>query len=387
MKIGILTYHQAINYGAVLQAYALANEIKSKFPLCEVEIIDYEHKNRKFFKKKIVLVFALKRSIKEAMQKKKQIAIFKKFINEYLPLSPKRITDERVLKKYILSNIDIVVVGSDAVFNWNDIGIPNPYFLEGYNIKFKLAYAASSHLQRYMGIDEAERKYLENSLNSFNYIGVRDESTKSFVMQYVEKKEKVFHNCDPSIFLELSFSTCELELKLRKHKFALNKKTVFIMLMNKHYGEFVKQYFSKEYQIVALMDYNENADMYLYDLNPFEWAHVFKYGSLLITDYFHGTIFGLKNGIPVLSIDASRYNDNYYESKVNDLLNRRLMAPYVYVNRNELDSSTGYENFKKALSNLFDNFKIEKIYDALRKEKMSSESFFDELKAIVGNEY
>ena len=40
MKIGILTYHQANNYGAVLQAYALKKYILNQD--CEVEIINYE---------------------------------------------------------------------------------------------------------------------------------------------------------------------------------------------------------------------------------------------------------------------------------------------------------------------------------------------------------
>lgn len=387
MKIGILTYHQAVNYGAVLQAYSLATELKNRFPLCEIEIIDYEHKNRQKFKKKMLLVFAIKRSIKEALQKKKQIGVFKDFINKSLPLSSKKFSNERKLKQYISNNIDVAVVGSDAVFNWNDIGIPNPYFLNGFDVKAKMAYAASSHLQKYMNLSSNEQDYLRDSLNDFRYIGVRDDSTARFVLQYVEKKDVVFHNCDPTVFLNISFPKCDLESKLKKHGFRFDKKTVFIMLMNKKYGEYVKRRFSKDYQIVSLMDYNDFSDLYLYDLNPFEWAHVFGYGSLLVTDYFHGTIFGLKNGIPVLSIDASKYNDDNYESKANDLLNRRLEIPYAYINRSELDCSDGYENFTIAIEKLFKCFNSENIRDSFRNEKNSCESFFCELKAIVDNEH
>ena len=41
MKIGILTFHRPINYGAFLQAFALSNQIQRSFPKSEVEIIDY----------------------------------------------------------------------------------------------------------------------------------------------------------------------------------------------------------------------------------------------------------------------------------------------------------------------------------------------------------
>ena len=41
MKIGILTFHRPINYGAFLQSYALSNQIKRCFPESTVEIVDY----------------------------------------------------------------------------------------------------------------------------------------------------------------------------------------------------------------------------------------------------------------------------------------------------------------------------------------------------------
>ena len=39
MRVGILTFHRALNYGAVLQCYALQKVLESKS--CDVEIIDY----------------------------------------------------------------------------------------------------------------------------------------------------------------------------------------------------------------------------------------------------------------------------------------------------------------------------------------------------------
>ena len=41
MKIGILTYHRAINYGAVLQSFSLVERLKKDFPNESIEIIDY----------------------------------------------------------------------------------------------------------------------------------------------------------------------------------------------------------------------------------------------------------------------------------------------------------------------------------------------------------
>ena len=41
-KFGILTYHNANNYGAALQAYALQKFLKDHFGDDQVEVIDYQ---------------------------------------------------------------------------------------------------------------------------------------------------------------------------------------------------------------------------------------------------------------------------------------------------------------------------------------------------------
>ena len=40
-KVGILTFHRSINYGAFMQAYSLSKKIKKRVPDATVEIIDY----------------------------------------------------------------------------------------------------------------------------------------------------------------------------------------------------------------------------------------------------------------------------------------------------------------------------------------------------------
>ena len=49
VKVGILTYHRSLNYGAVMQAYCLAEEIQKRFPDVSVEIVDYMSKSEEWF--------------------------------------------------------------------------------------------------------------------------------------------------------------------------------------------------------------------------------------------------------------------------------------------------------------------------------------------------
>ncbi len=382
MKIGILTYHRAVNYGAFLQGYSLMRRLQQDFPNAQVEIIDYDHINRQRFIKKCPLVFTYRRSIKEGVYKYIQSKVFKEAL-KHLNLSKSLVSASvESAERFISDNYDVVIVGSDSVFNWSDLGLPNPYFLGGVKGPHKLSYAASAHLQRYNDLDNNRYSYLENALNDFNYLGVRDVNTENFVKVFNEKKQAV-HNCDPAVFLPLDFSEEKLSQKLKKHKFDFNKKTVFVMMMYSGYAKLVRKYFGNDCQIVALMDGNKDADIYLYDLSPFEWAHVFKYGTALVTDYFHATIFGLKNGIPVMSIDSSNYNKDEYISKAYDLLNFRLNLPECYVNGNLLKSDDGYDNFKIAMDNILQTFNSNRVAKSIAAEATNYDSLREELVKLM----
>ncbi len=378
MRIGILTYHRAINYGAVMQAYSLQKRVQEDFSKDTVDIIDYNHIKREIFVYKCPLVFLYRRSIAEGIKKFVQTKEFRccmpllKRSKTFLGCSTEKI------EAYMSAHYDVIIVGSDAVFNWNDIGLPSPYFLGNVHGVKKMSYAASAHLQRYYSVDKNQQEYLKNALKDFSYIGVRDDNTAHFVASVLDV-DVAQHNCDPSIFLDLNFDEMKLKRKMKKLKFDFNKKTVFVMLMHPEYGDFVKRYFGEEYQIVALMDGNKYADLYLHNLNPFEWAKVFQYGHCLVTDYFHGTIFGLKNGLPVLSIDTSGYCSEEYESKAHDLLHKRLNIPMYYAHASEFFGEDGYGRFADKLTDIIENHKADAVAKALESEARSYEDFKLEL--------
>ncbi len=385
MKIGILTFHRAINYGAVMQAHSLSERLKKEFPDDQIEIIDYNCKARERFKIKCPIVFLYRRSIREGIEKLRQTLIFNKFIKR-LSLSKSLLgKDGKTAEDYISNNYDVLVVGSDAVFNWNDIGLPNIYFAGDINVKHKLTYAASAHLQKYELVSNDQKDYINRALNDFEYVGVRDASSEKFVKMFSDN-ENVNHNCDPTAFLDMKFPEDNLKRKLEKHGFDFNKKTIFVMLMHPEIAKMVKKHYGDEYQIVALMDGNKYADIYLYDLNPYEWAHVFPYGNMLVTDYFHGTMLSLKNGTPVLSVDASGYCDENYQSKAYDLLHTRLDTPELYVNIKDISGENGYENFCKRADAVLNGFDKNAVAEKLAEEAKSFDTFLEELKKIHNKE-
>ena len=144
MRIGILTFHRSINYGAYMQALSLSHEIQTRFPDHQVEVIDYTslamEKNYKVRFKKRMLRYPL-----EFFRKIRRKKVFRDSL-KYLPLSPEHIIEddtERIFE-YIRGRYDVVVVGSDAVWNWIKRGFPNPYLLDIGEGVTKLSYAASA---------------------------------------------------------------------------------------------------------------------------------------------------------------------------------------------------------------------------------------------------
>ena len=148
-KVGCLTFHASHNYGSCLQAYALQRVIKDKFgDDIDYRIINFRIKVQKDFYRSIFekkdaksiysrLFFLFgKKALKE------KYLLFEKFIEEDLNIT-KEISDIDELEKK-LNDYDLVLVGSDQVWNVNAFDYSEAYFLpfEGGNWK-RCTYAVS----------------------------------------------------------------------------------------------------------------------------------------------------------------------------------------------------------------------------------------------------
>ncbi len=402
IKIGILTYHRSYNYGAFMQSYSLANKLTTLYPNCKIEVIDYCSKevylqynkslpnlvklviSTKSFRRKLTYLRMLYTYLTDhtslsSVESKK----FEEIINE-LPLSHEKIISDRLgdIATYINDNYDIVISGSDAVFNWQIRKFPNPYLL-GASIKpIKLTYAASSYGQPYKEITYNEKEYLFTAWNNIAYLGVRDIPTEKFV-EYVLGKRKAKHNCDPTVFLDMNSFSVNKELlmeKLKKGGFDPDKKTIGVMA-HKWLSKIVKENIDNSYQIVSVFNYNEEADVNILDLNPFEWVILFSYFNITITHYFHGNLLSLKNGTPTICIEQRSSYNQTYNSKIRDFMYRiNMMDKCFYVDEITRDSS----NLMSVINSIESDGQIkEKISDGINKESLSFEDFNIKLSQII----
>lgn len=393
MRIGILTYHKSLNNGAFIQCYSLYTRLKKEYPTANVEVIDYTSpKIEKIYPLNIIQYFRgykkphafisrLKRFLKDPKVVSRNRKKKKSFVSCYgeLNFSDRCFCHEPLTEiyDYIEQNYDVVVVGSDAVWNYSLRGFPNPYFLNADLKVKKMSYAASCYGMNYENISVQEKVEIKKALDTFAFLGVRDEETANFLAS-VHCNVSPVHTCDPTVFLDvnaLPIDEKDLKNKLVAAGFSFNRDTIGVMGTNEM-CRIIRSMYGDKYQVVSLFNYCKNADVNLYHISPFEWAYIFRYFKLTFTTYFHGTLLSLRNGTPVLCIALEDEYTSVHESKVEDFLNRiDLSECYFHLD----DIYKNIKAFKAKADELISVNSKEDIIKKMDKEALASFEFFQSL--------
>ena len=310
-KIGILTFHKSINYGSVLQSWALSKVISKRFV---VEIIDYEPQNYEFLYANYRqwnswnnIKYNLKRMpLSSALNNQQQL--FKKFRDKQLPLSR---------KKYNYNNgCDIkeeykgIVVGSDQVWNIRAKDCDPIFFLPFNYSGNKVSYACSINDTDYT--EKNLPSNLASEICDFDFISIREESGKNKLEQFIAKQKKVYTLLDPTLLCNSS-----------EYDSLLNDRIVdgkYIFLYN---------VWTSEVGIQAAKFLSEKLNMPVYTImtasnvkeinllkksgilvdtvrtSPSDFLNFFKYASYIVTESFHGTAFSLIFEKPFVCVSNS----------------------------------------------------------------------------------
>lgn len=382
-KIAIIAYHKSYNYGAFIQCYSLAHKLQNDFPDHAVEVIDYMSLSALIIYQN--QINSLSRWIRQPFAQiklKKRNHIFD-ISQNYLPLSSYSLISDsyNILFDNIRNKYDIIISGSDMVWNWNARGFPNAYFLNSNLGAKKMSYAASSYGQDFTQVSTEQSLYLKEAWSDFVYLGVRDKATEEFIKSVNIKLQPV-HNCDPAFLLDLKslpVNMDSLKNKLIKAGVNFNKPLIGIM-GNNELGKNIKKLFSKKFQIIAVYKPNNSADIFLNDLNPFEWARVFSFFTITITHFFHGTLLSLLNTTPTIIVEESSSYAKKFDTKIKDVL-QRLDLMDLYFTKEELDSK-GWSILEQSAHNLINNFPIDKIKSNMENEAKA----YDDFKNALSNQ-
>ena len=185
MRIGILTFHCAHNYGAVLQCYAMQEFLRSKGH--DVEVINYRpnyllnpyktfNVNRFLSKKPIRILKGLIIEFLLFPVRLKRFFGFEKFINGRLSLS------EKVTRSSISPNYDIYIVGSDQIWNPKITqGFDSVYFADFPFLKSAKKYISYAASMEAKALSDEQAAFFKKNLSNFDSLSVREDALKQIL--------------------------------------------------------------------------------------------------------------------------------------------------------------------------------------------------------------
>ncbi len=330
MKIGILTFHAAHNYGAVLQCYALKEYLQSLGH--EVSIIDYRQEYLlgcyKWFNLKTLLKAAVNGNLfttcRNMLTKKTRGRKFDDFTKRMFDLS-----DPSLLNTEFY---DYVVIGSDQVWSTKLTNGYDDYYWGQFKhpIKTKIiSYAASLEILW----PEKEDFIVKSKLKAFYRISTREKELAHKIHSLLPGKEVV--TCvDPTLLLD-----CEKWGKLAKKPNIKEKYIFYYQVRHSQMGlDFAKKVsHEKKCKLLVLSAdvKNENTDD-IKNASPEELLGLIKYADCVISSSFHGTVFSVIFKKQFFSI-----SNGTKDSRVRNLLEGlHLMNHFVESSDFDIDVST-----------------------------------------------
>lgn len=176
--VATLTFHEAVNYGAVLQAYALQKAIQQLGYRTEVLNYPCQAIRDSYYQ----MPSALKAKVGWLLRSRARLirqAAFKEFISRYIDISQlvERTDLECACKKY-----SKIIVGSDQVWNPTLTNGDTTYFLDFATPEKKCAYAASIGIRSWP--EELETTYAR-LLSSYNELTVREKTASEYLSNLI----------------------------------------------------------------------------------------------------------------------------------------------------------------------------------------------------------
>lgn len=307
MKIGIMTFHWAVNYGAVLQAYALQTYLRNLGH--EAYMIDYKPSNRDHNLKN----FILNRKLPHPLQYMREAALdrlFEDFRRKYLVRSRRYGSLEELRNDPPAA--DIYVSGSDQVLHPRTLmkGERRPapaYMLDfGGADVFRAGYAVSFGCTSYP--EEAAavaRKYI----GRFDLLSVR-ETTGVNVAESLGYKGRLWTVPDPTILAGAS----AYDKVFSAGSSAIGSGTAGSG-SNGPSGHTATYLLHGRSALNPRIEHDFGTVRPLGGCSVPDWLSGIRYADRLVTNSFHGTVFALLFHIPFVSLletgAAAGMNDRF----------------------------------------------------------------------------
>lgn len=272
MKKGILTFQNANNYGAVFQAFALRNVLDRLDRDGTTNVVNYISKEM-------------------GLEKKLETG-FREFIEGNLGLT-RRITEIDEIK----DEFELLIVGSDQVFNPRLTMGDSSYFLPLRGRFKKASYAAS------LGIDLLKLKEYSETfaryLSDFEEVSIREAYHKSF-LEEMGIKTRV--DLDPTLLLDREewIDSLDLSSNLGEYILLFSYQTAPKLVDT---ANMISIKYGIPIISIALgctENYLIDGSLGLRSVDPITWISLVSNAKLVLTESYHGMLLSIALSIPFL---------------------------------------------------------------------------------------
>lgn len=342
--IGILTYHFAHNYGAMLQAYALMHFLRKNGK--DVEIINYcpsKIKEQYSIGRHTVNYRNFWWKVSNNRNRREQYRLFEEFRREQLLNGVEILASQ--LSEYA-NKFENIIVGSDQVWNtFINFDDPN-YYLE----------FAGEHVKKYgfsislgsIKMSKSMRELIDNNIDKFDRISFREQSAALFIDELFHRSYPV--TCDPVFLLTVD----EWKKIERKPKSSIPEKYILYYSLHNdpHLIAAVMEIADREHlpivSIHPLCRKTKFTDYNLNDVGPREFLWLLENSEYVASNSFHASAFSIifrKKAIlrphPVL---GDRNKDLLNLVRGNDLLQKGDVFQFEYADWTKLVDLIDYSS-------------------------------------------
>jgi hypothetical protein len=296
LKIGILTYHGAYNFGANLQALAnqrylqaLGHEVWIIDYRKELEIGDYDH------------------------VPKEQAQAHEAFLVRELHLTKRCMTRQDLQDCCREHRFDHVLVGSDAVWSipsWWDFSEGLPVFFMDWLFEMDIAQETkvSSISVAHMGsgfghLPQEIQDQLKAALNRFHVINVRDHWTRQAVLDLIGPNKPVGISADPVFSLEPPTSISRLD---GDYVLVTPSSDAFLVGWLEEFRALAN---ARGIKVIELPIPDRISNMKLdgvlgFPLDPLDWFSALTHARGFVGIRFHAIVSSIAGGVPFFSVDS-----------------------------------------------------------------------------------
>lgn len=307
MRIGVYTLPLNVNYGGVLQAYALQRVLQDM----GYDAILFEwhtcHTRRKnvIFCKAYVIRFIQKYLLN------KDIVVFSELVYnivyDKINIFVKKNINLLSLNDLIEKSVDILIVGSDqiwrAAFLSNNIEDSYLQFAKDWDVR-RIAYAASFGVDDWSEYTEEQTNICRELAQKFDAVSVREDSGVDLCRNYLGVDAQ--HVLDPTMLVDVKHYICHINNCKKRYP----KRMCLAYILDE-----VDDKLSVLNSIIKYCKYNICVWKSVDIKNPTveEWLKGFYEAEFVFTDSFHGCVFSIIFNKPFIAFgNAGRGMARFY---------------------------------------------------------------------------